>query len=185
MKCLQCNKETSNPKFCNPSCAAKFNNTRRSPMPKETRLRISETLRKRNGPRLFNCLYCGKLNDKVATNREKFCSQDCFFAHRWETVTKPRIEAGQCNYYARNVLKKYLVEKYENKCALCSQTNIWNGQLLIFHLDHIDGNSDNNFPNNLRQLCPNCHSQTETYCNKAKCKKETKRNQYLRKIKGY
>jgi len=35
-------------------------------------------------------------------------------------------------------------------------------------LDHIDGNSHNHKFDNLRMVCPNCHSQTHTYCGKNK-----------------
>jgi 5-methylcytosine-specific restriction endonuclease McrA len=34
---------------------------------------------------------------------------------------------------------------------------------MVLHVDHVDGNSDNHVPSNLRFLCPNCHSQTDTY----------------------
>lgn len=33
-------------------------------------------------------------------------------------------------------------------------------------LDHIDGDSHNHKLENLRMICPNCHTQTETYCGK-------------------
>ena len=34
---------------------------------------------------------------------------------------------------------------------------------LCLQIDHIDGNCENNKPDNLRFLCPNCHTQTETW----------------------
>ncbi|MDB4964229.1 MAG: hypothetical protein JWP01_4228 [Myxococcales bacterium] len=51
------------------------------------------------------------------------------------------------------------------RCAWCSLER-WKGKPLVLHLDHINGiHNDNRFVN-LRFLCPNCHSQTETYCNR-------------------
>jgi Zn finger protein HypA/HybF involved in hydrogenase expression len=65
----------------------------------------------------------------------------------------------------RTVLRLSLIEE---KCA-CGLTNEWNGSTLVLELDHIDGDSTNNTVGNLRFMCPNCHSQTET--NKGKNKK--------------
>jgi len=46
----------------------------------------------------------------------------------------------------------------------CHVKSVWHGKRLNLHVDHIDGDSTNNEEYNLRFLCPNCHSQTETYC---------------------
>jgi Zn finger protein HypA/HybF involved in hydrogenase expression len=54
----------------------------------------------------------------------------------------------------------------ENKCAICSLPPIWNNKPLSLTLDHINGISDDNRLHNLRLLCPNCHSQTETFAGK-------------------
>ena len=54
----------------------------------------------------------------------------------------------------------------EDKCELCGCKNEWNGKPLILQLDHINGNHYDNRLENLRILCPNCHSQTETFSNK-------------------
>jgi hypothetical protein len=45
-------------------------------------------------------------------------------------------------------------------------TSEWQGKPLIFVLDHIDGNADNNARSNLRMVCPNCDSQLPTYKNR-------------------
>jgi len=66
-------------------------------------------------------------------------------------------------------LKNRLIKenKIEYKCSLCSIKE-WNSKELTLHLDHIDGNPKNHNLNNLRLLCPNCHSQTDTWCGKNK-----------------
>lgn len=135
----------------------------------------------------YNCLACGKENEFRHSKVNKYCNVTCQNKYTWENVTKPRIEAGHCTHNSAIVLKRYLAEKYGEQCSECGIGNTWNDKTLVLHLDHIDGNSDNNFPENLRLLCPNCHSQTENYGSKGKgsrYKKVTKRNQYLQEYKG-
>ena len=50
----------------------------------------------------------------------------------------------------------------EEKCEVCGITE-WFGEKLSFELDHIDGDRTNHKLENIRIICPNCHSQTETY----------------------
>jgi RNA polymerase subunit RPABC4/transcription elongation factor Spt4 len=52
-----------------------------------------------------------------------------------------------------------------NVCEVCGISE-WNGMHINMQLDHIDGNSHNHLLENLRMICPNCHSQTNTYCGK-------------------
>lgn len=50
----------------------------------------------------------------------------------------------------------------------CGQGPEWNGEFLQLQIDHINGKRWDNRPENVRYLCPNCHSQTETYGSKNK-----------------
>jgi hypothetical protein len=50
------------------------------------------------------------------------------------------------------------------------EISTWKDKPLSLHLDHINGCRTDNRLNNLRLLCPNCHSQTDTYCGRNKGK---------------
>lgn len=54
----------------------------------------------------------------------------------------------------------------KHECELCNLGPTWNDLPLTLQVDHIDGNNKNHAPENLRFLCPNCHTQTPTYSNK-------------------
>lgn len=56
----------------------------------------------------------------------------------------------------------------EYKCTRCGIRDEWNGKKLQLQLDHINGINDDNRMENLRFLCPNCHSQTDNYGGKNK-----------------
>ena len=61
-------------------------------------------------------------------------------------------------------LKKRLYKEgiKKNICEICG-INEWNGKSIECELDHIDGNRSNHRLDNLRIICLNCHSQTETF----------------------
>jgi len=77
------------------------------------------------------------------------------------------------------LLQRYKLKDY--KCCNCGCENTWNNKPLSLQLDHINGINNDNRLENLRFLCPNCHSQTETFAGKIhkkryfcdKCKTET------------
>ncbi|MFC9298946.1 HNH endonuclease [Streptomyces sp. NPDC057011] len=54
------------------------------------------------------------------------------------------------------------------QCQMCGIEPTWQGYPLPLEVDHIDGDWRNNQPDNLRLLCPNCHSTTDTYRGRAK-----------------
>lgn len=63
-------------------------------------------------------------------------------------------------------VKRRLIEASlkEEECEDCGLKPFWNGKKLVLQLDHRDGDPTNNALENLAIVCPNCHSQTPTYC---------------------
>ena len=93
------------------------------------------------------------------------------FVNKKKNVGK-RIELSEVlrenRPYKSAALKQRLIEEglKENKCEICGQLPEWNGKELVLQLDHINGDHNDNRLENLRILCPNCHTQTETFANK-------------------
>jgi hypothetical protein len=76
-------------------------------------------------------------------------------------------------YDNRSRLKKRLIKEglITNHCYICGLSAQWNNMPLSLQLDHINGVSDDHRISNLRLLCPNCHSQTESFSGRNKAYK--------------
>src|SRR5262249_40269480 len=61
------------------------------------------------------------------------------------------------------LVRRLLARGWRYQCGVCGISQ-WRGQPLRLHLDHLNGVHNDNRVDNLRLLCPNCHSQTSTYC---------------------
>ena len=72
-------------------------------------------------------------------------------------------------------IKLRLIEEgyLTNKCVECGLTDTYNGKPIKLQLDHINGISTDHRLENLRIVCPNCHSQTNSYAGK-NCRGVTK-----------
>ena len=70
--------------------------------------------------------------------------------------------------FSRCQLKKRLIHNglLEYKCVKCGNTGEWMNEKISLEIDHINGVNNDNRLENLRILCPNCHSQTPTFKNK-------------------
>jgi len=139
-KCKECGKDTSNSKFCNNSCAAKYNNPR-----------------KKSWAKKMYCVGCGDLITENSWSGRKYCSNKCQGKHRVNEAVKNNLASSVTT-------KRFLILEYGEKCMECGwgETNPYSGKMPI-ELEHIDGNSENNSLDNVKLLCPNCHSLTKTY----------------------
>lgn len=143
-------------KFCNRSCSASFNNVG------VIRNEINGRWKKKK------CLCCGE-----ETKNQKFCGIDCFFKYQKDQKREEIKKSGILTYYRAD--KWYLIETRGYKCERCG-TEKWMNEPIPLDTHHKDGDSDNNYLNNLLLICPNCHRQTNNHGSKNKT--NSKRKQY-------
>ena len=134
-------------KFCCRSCAASYNNKDK---------KITKV-----------CLNCGKELEYTKYDK-KYCSNKCQIDYQYKQYIqdwKQGLKNGLSGkYQISSYIRRYLFEKYDNKCCKCgwSETNPASG-LIPLEVHHIDGNYRNNNEDNLELLCPNCHALTPNY----------------------
>lgn len=146
--CTHCNApleyESRHNKFCNQSCSASFHNEKK---------------------KKYNyCIHCGSLaQGKNRKPNQKYCSTKCQQAFVKEARYKEML-AGVSSGMKNASIRKLLIEKHGAKCMSCDwdKINPTTGKCPI-ELEHVDGDSTNNSLDNLKLLCPNCHSLTPTY----------------------
>jgi len=144
MKCLNCGLETSNPKFCSSSCAAKYNNRK---FPKKKRQR-------------FYCKTCGA----EAGYRRSYCRNcDPTKPQDFSSLTIAEIRS-RTRYQANAWIRKLARRAYYNSgkpqcCVVCGYSTHFE----VCHIRPIQEFPDNtpmsvvNSLDNLTALCPNCH----------------------------
>lgn len=139
--------------FCDNSCAATFNNTRRTATISKNKEYIHKIPKQ---PICENiCLHCKILFIK---KKGTFCSVDCTQKHKQEKTIK-NIKSGSAS---SKTIKTYLIKLNGCRCSVCNLSE-WNNTIIPIELEHIDGNSDNNTLDNCCLICPNCHALTPTY----------------------
>lgn len=79
------------------------------------------------------------------------------------------------SYIKLTTLRDKLVREgiKEYKCEDCGISE-WNGKQISLQIHHINGDNTDNRIENIMFLCPNCHSQTDTFCGKKNIKNEKK-----------
>jgi RNA polymerase subunit RPABC4/transcription elongation factor Spt4 len=108
--------------------------------------------------------------NKDIPSRNTFCNNHC----QNDYTTKVRIKEwfdGK-NFVRKggtqipSWMRKFLLSESQNSCSICgwSKKNEFTNTYPL-DIDHIDGDAHNNLRENLRVVCPNCHSLTKTYKN--------------------
>jgi 5-methylcytosine-specific restriction endonuclease McrA len=117
----------------------------------------------------YQCLNCGTECPVSHQKVNKYCSVTCqqefqykVYITEWKQGLKTGISGkDQTSKY----VKRYIFEKFDSKCSSCGISE-WQEKPISLQLEHIDGNAVNQTEDNLTLLCPNCHSQTESYAGK-------------------
>lgn len=120
-------------------------------------------------PKSANCNLCNK---PISPRGKTGYCMDCYRKTRADAKIKKWKETGDAGIKVattlRSVIRDYILESQNSRCAICGIENSWQGQELKFVLDHIDGDASNNWESNLRLVCPNCDSQLPTFKSKNK-----------------
>lgn len=115
----------------------------------------------------YRCLNCNKEHPQRGSQyANKYCDNKCqkdfeykTYILEWKAGTR---DGRKGKLQTSGHIRRYILEKQDYKCISCG-INSWQENPITLELDHISGNSEDNDENNLRCLCPNCHSQTPTY----------------------
>lgn len=163
--CLECGKILEGrwqKKFCSRSCSTSYKNKKKGTTYNDNELEIaiknsfsiSQTLKNLN---LTNC------SDNYPTIRREIKRLNLDISHfKGRGCNHDKKLKNWDEYKTNSALKKQLVKYYGNKCQKCG-IDSWFGKQIVLELHHIDGNGDNNNIENLKLLCPNCHSQTNNW----------------------
>ncbi|UNY46959.1 HNH endonuclease [Cronobacter phage LPCS28] len=106
----------------------------------------------------------------IIEGQKIYCNHECRVTHERHINVTEWLSGRLVGYKGKCKQLKPFVRDYvikKNGGTQCSQCG-WNEKHPIDNrslteIDHIDGNADNCSPENLRVLCPNCHSMTPTY----------------------
>jgi len=160
MKCESCNNkhkgEYGSGRFCSEHCARSFAS-------KEKRLEINKKV---------SSTLTGRSHPHAGIHRKLTLDEKGKISLSIKNHYKKLRHSNPIEKLTKDARRRRIIEEQNHRCLDCGMGETWNGKVLSLQLDHIDGDSKNNNRNNLQALCPNCHSQTPTYCRMNSIEKE-------------
>jgi len=111
----------------------------------------------------YECICCGKVVKWGHSKRNRFCGFTCQQTYNYQERVN-QLLTGTLTWGLKNPgwVKRYLKETRGEHCEVCKLTE-WLGKPITLELDHTDGDPDNNHIENLRLICPLCHSYTHSF----------------------
>lgn len=139
-------------RFCSSKCARSFSTKSKR---KEINIKVSEKLKGRPASNPFKKGYDRRRAIWTIEQKNKLSNtQKLIYLKKLEKTNFENLPLG-------SIYNKLLLEQ-NNKCLHCGLSE-WLDKPIKLELDHIDGNNRNNIRENVRLLCPNCHSLTENF----------------------
>lgn len=116
----------------------------------------------------YNCVVCNTESRFKYSKKNLYCSIACQNVERTQSIIANWLGGGDKSIWKYSIpawAKKYLIDTRGHQCEICKGTS-WMNNSIPLEVDHISGDHQDNRLENLRLICPNCHSQTDTYKNK-------------------
>lgn len=133
------------------------------------------------------CLHCYK--ELEGRKQKLYCSNLCQQDHAYRAYITRWLACQEKGQKGWNQISGHVRRWLFERRASCWQCG-WDKKHASdnkcpLEVDHIDGDSNNNRPENLRLLCPNCHALTPTYKNRNKGHGRHKRRERYHAGKSY
>jgi 5-methylcytosine-specific restriction endonuclease McrA len=160
MNCLNCQKETNNPKFCSSSCSASYTN-RENPK----RKKVFNKCRRCGANAPDKVYYCSKeckvaaRNERTNAYSSKYTNLDCTLSD----MTRRVNDASRYNQVRLSARMVYAISGEPEICSVCG----YDKYVEICHVSPISSFSPSssmkevNSLDNLIALCPNCHKELD------------------------
>lgn len=136
--CKQSNSgEYGSGRFCSKKCARAFSSS-------DKRDEINKKVSRKMKGRL-----CHPMTDLIASKISE--------------KSRNKLMTSDFDSLSLEMKKKRVILEQKGCCFICGISK-WREEVITLHVDHVDGDTEHNSRENLRGLCPNCHSLTPTYC---------------------